>query len=372
MRFMRAAALALASWSPLLTQSYAISVPHDFARSEGRNPVALLQASDGAFFGVASQGGLGHGTVFELKPNGQITRVHRFLGTDGATPNSLIQARDQTLYGTTLQGGNSACPSGCGTVFHIDLQGNFSTLYAFSGPDGQSPANLLQGRDGNFYGTSGGAAGPGAVFKLTPGGTLSPLYEFCSQPNCADGSAPASLIQLPDGDLAGVTLGGGPASGGVIFRITLSGTETVLVQIYAYEMGNNPRNLVLAGDGAFYFTVDSDPYGSGRVLRAEHGGITLAHQFDYTDGNPPYYLRTGRDGNVYGASASGGTDFMGTVFEVSVSNGFSFLYSFNGSYQGATPTSVLLGSDGSLYGTTAGGGLPEGGCVNCGTVFELQ
>jgi uncharacterized repeat protein (TIGR03803 family) len=372
MQFTRAAVLVLASCSPALAQSYAISVPHDFEGPEGQNPVALLQASDGSFFGVASEGGFGNGTVFQLKPNGQITRVHRFLGTDGASPNSLIQAKDQTLYGTTLQGGNVACPSGCGTVFHIDLEGNFSTLYAFSGPDGQSPADLLQGQDGNLYGTTGGAAGPGAVFKLTPGGTLSTLYAFCSQPNCADGSAPASLIQLPDGDLAGVTLGGGPASGGVIFRLTLSGTETVLVAISAYEVGNNPRNLVLAGDGTMYFTVDTDPYGSGRVLHASQGTITITHQFDYTDGDPPYFLRTGRDGNVYGVSASGGTNFMGTVFEVSVSSGFSFLYSFNGSYEGATPDSVLLGSDGNLYGTTASGGLPEGACVNCGTVFELQ
>jgi uncharacterized repeat protein (TIGR03803 family) len=373
MQFTRVAALVLASWSPVLAQSYAISVPHDFAGSEGRDPVALLQAADGSFLGVAAQGGLGHGTVFELETNGQIITVHQFTGADGSSPNSLIQAKDRTLYGTTLQGGNTACASGCGTVFHIDAQGQFSTLYAFSGPDGQSPANLLQGQDGNLYGIIGGAAGPGAVFKLTPGGTLSTLYAFCSQPDCTDGSTPSGLIQLPDGDLAGITLGGGRASGGVIFRLTLSGTETVLVAIYTYQVGGSPSNLALAGDGTLYFTVDSDPYGSGRVLHLDsEAHISLAHQFDYTDGEPPYFLKTGRDGNVYGTSANSGTDFMGSVFEVSVASGFSFLYNFTGSYEGATPDSVLLGSDGNLYGTTVGGGLPAGACINCGTVFQLQ
>jgi uncharacterized repeat protein (TIGR03803 family) len=219
----------------------------------------------------------------------------------------------------------------------------------------------------------GGASGSGAVFKLTTGGSLSTLYAFCSQPNCTDGSAPTSLIQLPNGDLAGVTLGGGQASGGVIFQITLSGTETVLLAIYSYEVGNSPRNLVQAGDGTFYFTVDSDPYGSGRVLHVNsEGAISIAHQFDYTDGDPPYFLKTGRDGNIYGASASGGTDFMGSVFEISVTSGFSFLYNFMGSYEGAGPDGVLLGSDGNLYGVTSSGGLPAGVCVNCGTVFELE
>src|ERR1022692_3902657 len=89
--------------------------------------------------------------VFCLKKNKQLITLHQFTGADGASPNSLIQARDRTLYGTTQQGGNTACPSGCGTVFHIDAPGHFSTLYAFSGPDGQYPANLLQGHDGTLY-----------------------------------------------------------------------------------------------------------------------------------------------------------------------------------------------------------------------------
>jgi len=378
MQLTRAVVLILASCGLILAQNYSAGALHEFGGDEGRDPVALIQATDGSFFGVAAQGGIsGNGTVFQLDADGRVSRVHRFNGTDGSSPNSLIQAKDRSLYGITAQGGNTACPSGCGTVFHVEAGGTFSTLYAFSATDGPFPANLLQGQDGNLYGTTGGISGgivyPGGIFKLTPEGTFSILYAFCSQPNCADGSAPSSLIQLPDGDFVGVTLAGGHAFGGVVFRLTPSGTETVLVSIYSYQMGGDPRNLVVAGDGAAYFTVDSDPYGSGRVLHVEPDGkVEIVHQFDYTDGYPPYKLRTGRDGNVYGVSASGGPGALGNVFEVSLGGGFSFLYNFTGSYDGAGPDSILLARDGDLYGTTASGGLPGGACVNCGTVFQLQ
>lgn len=378
MQLTRAAVLILASCGLILAQNYSAGALHEFAGDEGRDPVALIQATDGSFFGVAAQGGIsGSGTIFQLDVDGRVSSVHQFNGTDGSSPNSLIQAKDRSLYGIAAQGGNTACPSGCGTVFHIEAGGTFSTLYAFSATDGPFPANLLQGRDGNLYGTTGGISEgivyPGSIFKLTPEGTFSILYAFCSQPNCADGSAPSSLIELPDGDFVGVTLAGGHASGGVVFQLTPSGTETVLIPIYSYQMGGDPRNLVVAGDGAVYFTVDSDPYGSGRILHLESDGkVQLVHQFDYTDGHPPYKLRTGRDGNIYGVSVSGGPGALGNVFEVSLGGGFSFLYNFTGSYDGAGPDSILLARDGNLYGTTASGGLPGGACVNCGTVFQLQ
>jgi uncharacterized repeat protein (TIGR03803 family) len=363
--------LLLAACDAALAQSYSVITLHSFNGKDGQDPVALVQDSDGSFFGVAAQGGSGYGTVFHLKTNGQLITLHRFTGADGASPNGLIQARDRTLYGTT-QGGNSACPSGCGTVFHIDAQGGFSTLYAFSGTDGQSPANLLQGQDGNLYGTIGGEAGPVAVFKLTPAGTLSIFYSFCSPPDCPVESAISSLIQSPNGDFFGLTPTFGSVGQGALFQITPSGAETVFLSIYSYYMGAYPGNLALAGDGTFYFTANSDPYGSGRVLHFDSQELKVVHEFDYTDGDPPYILRTGPDGNVYGAAAGGGTDFLGTVFEVSVASGFSFLYNFTGSYEGATPTSILPGRDGNIYATTAGGGLPTGPCVDCGAVVELQ
>ncbi len=181
MRIASAFSLILACANLALAQSYSVIPLHDFAGTDGQDPVALVQSSDTSFYGAAALGGAGYGTVFHLTTSG-FTTLHQFAGPDGAYPNGLILAADGTLYGTS-SGGNTACPSGCGTVFHIDSQGNFSTVYAFSGPDGQYPTNLLQGQDGNLYGTTEDP-GPVVVFKLTPAGALSTVYTFCSQGAC--------------------------------------------------------------------------------------------------------------------------------------------------------------------------------------------
>jgi uncharacterized repeat protein (TIGR03803 family) len=379
MRITCAASLVLASWNLACAQSYSIITRHSFVGKDGQDPVALVQVSDGSFFGATALGGTGYGTVFHLNTDGELTTLHQFTGAYGASPNGLI-ARGRTIYGTT-QGGNSACPSGCGTVFQIDAQGQFTTLYSFSGPDGQYPANLLYGQDGNLYGTTGAQDGsccsrPPAVtvFKLTTAGAISTLYTFCSAPDCFLGSQFVSLIQVPNGDFYGLTNSGrGQFSGsGELIRVKALGAGTDLWNILP-AVGQGPGNLVTTGDGTFYLTMSSDPIGSGRVLQFDsQGQLSVVHGFDYTDGYPPYTLHTGLDGNVYGTAANGGTDTFGNVFEVSVSSGFSFLYNLTGSEEGAAPNSVLLGSDGNLYGTTAGGGLPAGPCVNCGIVFELQ
>jgi len=170
------------------------------------------------------------------------------------------------------------------------------------------------------------------------------LYTFCSQGGCPIGSAIASLIQAPNCDFYCLTPTGGHVNQGSLFQLTPSGVVRLLLSIYVERDGHSPGNLVLAGDGSFYFTVNSEAYGSGRVLHFDSQGISVVHEFVYTDGYPPYTLRTGLNGNVYGTAASGGTDTLGDIFEVSVSSGFSFLYSLTGSYEGATPTSVLLGS----------------------------
>src|SRR5580693_5460132 len=307
--------LMLANWMPAFAQSYSLITLHDFKGTEGQDPIALVQSSDGSLFGIAALGGTGNGTVFHLQTNGAIITLHDFAGSDGMSPNSLIEV-GSTLYGTTLEGGNTACAGGCGTVFRIDAQGNFSTLYAFSGPDGEYPANLLQGLDGNLYGTTGENAGTESVFKLTPGGTLSSLYVFCSDPDCPTlyPAGPDSLIQAPNGDFYVLTLAGGSVNGGAIFELTPSGSITVLLSIFSYQMGDYPRNLSMTSNGALYFTVDSDPYGSGRVIKFESQTVKLVYQSESTDGEPPFTMRTGRDGNIYGTMAVGGSEFLGAAF----------------------------------------------------------
>ena len=146
-----------------------------------------------------------------------LTTLHTFAGysTDGASPYAgLVQATDGNFYGTTYAGGTSGnCQGGCGTVFRITPGGTLTTLHSFDWYDGASPTGaLVQGNDGNFYGTTyGGGAEPrvGTVFKITPGGALTTLYSFCAQANCTDGQQPyAGLVRGHRWELLRDNLGG--------------------------------------------------------------------------------------------------------------------------------------------------------------------
>ena len=115
-----------------------------------------------------------------------------------------------------------------GTVFKITPGGALTTLYSFCSQggctDGEWPkAGLVQATNGDIYGTTyaGGANNYGTVFKISPGGTLTTLYSFCSQGECTDGEYPeAALVQATNGDLYGTTYAGGANNYGTVFKIT--------------------------------------------------------------------------------------------------------------------------------------------------------
>jgi uncharacterized protein (TIGR03437 family) len=237
-----------------ITPSGTLTTLHSFVGTDGANPyAALVQGADGNFYGTTSaDGGSVYGTVFKITPSGTLTTLHSFVETDGRSPQSgLVQGTDGNFYGTTLYGGaQGSCRAAtlCGTVFKITPTGTFTSLYSFcseSGcPDGADPyTRLIQGTDGNFYGTteSGGANGDGTIFKITPGGTLTTLYSFCSQAGCADGSEPyAVLIQATDGNLYGTTYEGGTNNDGTVFRLTIpAGSEAPVVTLVANAEGGN-------------------------------------------------------------------------------------------------------------------------------------
>src|ERR1700690_696582 len=100
-----------------------------------------------------------------------------------------------------------------------------TTLVSFDGSNGLEPlASLIQGADGNFYGTTygGGTNDEGTVFKITPAGSLTTLYSFCSQAGCVDGAVPiAGLVQGSDGNFYGTTAEGGEneLDEGTVFKI---------------------------------------------------------------------------------------------------------------------------------------------------------
>jgi uncharacterized repeat protein (TIGR03803 family) len=145
-------------------------------------------------------------------PATTFTTLHSFSGTDGEYPNGLVQGADGDFYGTTYSGG----ANGDGTVFKIAPSGTLTTLHSFDGTDGaNSFAGVTLGANGNFYGTTSdsGANNNGTVFKITPNGTLTTLYSFCAGV-CADGDeSQASLVQGNNGNFYGATFGGGANNG---------------------------------------------------------------------------------------------------------------------------------------------------------------
>jgi uncharacterized repeat protein (TIGR03803 family) len=215
----------------------------------------------------------GCGTAFRLAPDGTLTTLGSFDGTDGFQPyGGLVQGSDGSLYGTTVWGGpliNAYCPGdlGCGTVFKITPNGVLTTIHNFCAAtnceDGSEPLiGLVQGVDGSLYGATSvrGANDAGTIFKITTSGTLETIYDFCSEANCPDGVDASYLIQGSDGNFYGTTYQGGVNASGTIFKITPSGTLTTLYS-FCSETGcadgyEPAAGLVQATDGAFYGTTE--------------------------------------------------------------------------------------------------------------------
>jgi uncharacterized repeat protein (TIGR03803 family) len=234
----------------------------------------LVQARNGNFYGATTSGGICEnctigGTLFEITPTGKMTAFHGFDGTDGSYPlGGLIQGSNGSLYGET-DGGET--PSG--TLFEITLGGKLNSyIFNYQNGIGYHPVGgLIQATDGDFYGVTefGGsnygcnAEGCGTVFKITPGGKLTTLYNFCGLPNCADGAFPnGPLVQATDGNFYGTTSGEAGdlvASAGTVFQITPEGRFTTLYTFCALANcadGEFPTaGLLQATNGTFYGTT---------------------------------------------------------------------------------------------------------------------
>jgi uncharacterized repeat protein (TIGR03803 family) len=358
-----------------LQASVAFTELHSFGVfTNGANPqAALVLGSDGSFYGTAYGGGTngGYGAIFKISANGSLTSIYSFAGgANGEYPESgLIQGSDGNLYGTTYGG-----TIGNGTVFKVTTNGTLSTLYSFTGnKDGSWPvAALVQGSDGNFYGTAvlGGTFASGSVFKVTPNGTFTTLYSFSAG---SSGASPyASLIQGSDGDFYGTTSTGGTGGCGTIFKVTASGA---LTNLYSFNGGNDGYNsyaaLVEGGDGNFYGTTSAGgANGFGTVFKiSPNGNVTDLYAFTNRGdgGSPKAALIQGSDGNFYGTTSSGGPNGAGTVFRITTNGALTSLYPFTGGTDGGIPLAALVqGSGDNFYGTASSGG-PNG----VGTVFRI-
>jgi uncharacterized repeat protein (TIGR03803 family) len=374
--------------SPLSAQTQTLTTLVNLVTSSsgfGYSPYAgLIQGNDGNFYSTTSDGAsAGVGTVFKLTPAGTLTNLAILnSGTGHSSFADVVQGNDGNYYGTGRSGGSSSQ----GTVFRVSPGGAATTLVNFSSSNGSAPyAGLVLGSDGNFYGTTyqGGSStnctsGCGTVFRMTPGGALTTLVNFTN----LNGARPTgNLIQGSDGNFYGTTNQGGSSSNctggcGTMFRITPTGTLTTLVFFDSFTNGANPyAGLIQGSDGNFYGTTYVGGFnGYGTVFRVTPtGSFTTLVDFNFNNGaNPLASLIQANDGNFYGTTYQGGnstscTNGCGTAFKMALDGTVTTLVNFS-STNGAKPRARLLqGSDGNLYGTTY-----QGGSSNVGTVFRLN
>jgi len=243
----------------------------------------------------------------------------------------------------------------------------FTTLASFNGTtNGLWPQALSQGTDGNFYGTTfagGSAPYGGTVFKITPTGTLTMLYSFTGG---ADGGSPGgALVLATDGSFYGTAAFGGAHSYGTIFKISPIGMLTILYTFTGGADGGYPTSLVLGADGNLYGTTGA---GDGTIFEITLGGaLTTLYTFHSATVDVSMVVQ-GASGNFYGTTYEGGAYNDGTVFKMTPRGTLTTLYSFTGGSDGGFPYGgIVIGADGNFYGTTTG----DGGAYGNGTVFTL-
>ncbi len=251
----------------------------------------------------------------------------------------------------------------------------------FNGSNGWEPyASVVQATDGNFYGagTNGILGGGGNMFRMTPSGQITSIYEFCSLPGCADGAGVESApVVGSDGNLYGVTVGGGGNSltgsaGGTVFQMTLDGKLKVVYTFCSMSNcadGATPNGIILGGDGNFYGTTVYGGVGDGGpgvIFKVTpDGAYTRLHAFcaetNCTDGDKPFFPPVqGNDGNLYGVAGDGGTLGGGVFYKVTPSGDYSVIYNFcnfqnSACLDGGYPNAIAKDAEGNFVGTAIGG-----------------
>jgi uncharacterized repeat protein (TIGR03803 family) len=328
---------------------------HEFESQTGYYPTTGLTQYGGALYGTTLYGGpgchsgtyCGFGTVYHVSSYGEKYQVlYSFTGgTEGAFPGGYpnggnLVVINGTLFGTTLSGG-IGCPGsgGCGTIFSITPSGKHTTIYRFSGLDGQYPEGLVA-LHGMLYGTTltGGnhtcpySIGCGTIFSLTTSGHLRTLYDFSGN----HGYWPESGMTLLNGRLYGTTSRGGVPGPCIYFASQGCGT--------VFELR---------------------PSGQYRVLHRFQG--------QNGDGATPYAALLALNGKLYGTTLQGPAanrhyaGGAGTVFSITPGGDEVVLHAFGGPpYDGEAPAAALSSVFGALYGTTQGGGP-----ARRGTIFSL-
>ena len=368
----------LAAASPLYAQSrYEVTTSLD-----GTASGALMQASNGSFYGVTYIGGeFGFGTVFRLTADGVLTTIASFTPDMGvpAIGSGLVQASDGDLYGVTEGGVTFA-----GQVYRLTLSDNkLATWAAFDLANGSSPSGrLIEGKDGYLYGTAlfgpedeSGFSAPGLVFRINRAkattdalGTIEPVAVFPF--DASAGEAPsAGVVQAADGSFYGTAEFGGANFVGAIFRV--ADGQVTAVHSFNITDGANPASPLLIRDGSLYGTTMAGGAGAidglmgdGTLFRLslDTYALTTLGSFDFANGSFPYQQGViDVAGYLYGTTSIGGESGTGTIYRWSEATGIQALHSTGATASESPDSTLVLAKDGSIYGTALT--PPQGGVI---------
>jgi uncharacterized repeat protein (TIGR03803 family) len=357
---------------PAIAQTY--TDLHDFdCTVEGcqpSSPAVLAQGRDGNLYGTALAGGtFAMGTVFKMTPAGVLTTIYNFSGLDGQNPDGgLTLGPDGYFYGTTERGG----ADNLGTIFKITPTGALTTLHSFTNlGDGYTPRGApVVGRNGILYGTTCSQYGPWFGYSITQTGVFTELTEGI--PPC-----PFSGLTLgSDGNFYGTSQVGGLTYQGTVFRMTPAGTVSILHSFNSADGYYLYGPVVQGSDGLLYGTARAGGSGQGGVIfkLSLTGKLTLLRQFDVnslTDGvYPDAGLVAATDGNFYGATSFGnssGSVLYGNLFKINSNGNYALEYAFDGSHGSYPIATPMQHTNGKIYGLANVGGL-----YNEGAAYSLN
>jgi len=297
-----------------------------------------------------------------------------FVCPDGYFPVSLVEGIDGNFYGTAAGGGTGM--NAQGTIFEFTPStGQVTVLFSFgeqpdgSLPLGSAPETVIEGTDGFLYGTTllNGEFGEGTVFKMTKTGVMQDLHDFCKTLTCSDGAFPSFLMEALDGNFYGST---GPQNfpTSVLYRISSTGTYEVL---HTFDTKSLPD-----GTGTYGFLQLSD----GNFYGATTAGAQnkpFNSIFRFNPATSAYAILHGFDwpnvatGNLIQSSS-------GELFGIQA-NSILYVVSTAGAYHmfgSMSPTqfwnsAILQASDGNLWGDFQAGCGFEGGVFTATTKGSL-
>jgi uncharacterized repeat protein (TIGR03803 family) len=309
-----------------------VTTLHSFDGNDGQQVYApLVRSLNGKFYGTTSYGGAyNKGTVYETTPDGTFATIYSFCADsngqaclDGEYPGTgLVVANSGDLFGTTRYGGSASIQNGGGTIFRITPSGTLTTLHnfctlGFPCTDGLEPnVPLVQAADGQFYGSAG------LLFAMGPAGRFHSLGDLPS----GIGIGPSALVQAPDGNLYGTTAASAN-SNGLVIRLTPGGVVTPIYNFSSQSI-STANGLVVGSDGNLYGTTSTGgPNGGGIIFKVTLSGeFTTLYNFCSAPkcldgGGPQAALVQATNGVFYGTTPSGGTFGWGTLFSLSVGLG---------------------------------------------------